>query len=136
MLRFRIGCFLPLAEFTGHYTARVGAAARPILRLVRHRLLAIPKAVEAMRLKLNLPADAQAPLKVLLGTLLPPDEGLTKRYEESVNLVTATNPVLGFVCGRRTWWGRFSTSCVPWRFRTVRKAWRCLERWKLTCSGN
>jgi hypothetical protein len=49
-----------------------------------------------MAVKLNLPADAHAPLKVVLGTLFPPDEGLAKRYEESVSLVSGMNPILGF----------------------------------------
>jgi hypothetical protein len=73
----------------------IGRALADLLEL-RHRLLAIPNAVEAMRSKLNLPADAQEPLRVVLGALLPPDEGLAKRYEESVNLVASTNFVLGF----------------------------------------
>jgi hypothetical protein len=58
--------------------------------------LAIPKVVEAMSSKLNVPADAQVPLKVFCGTLFPPGEGIAERYEESVSLVATTNPVLGF----------------------------------------
>ena len=41
-------------------------------------------------------ADAQAPLRVIFGALFPRDEGLTKRYEESVNLVAGTNPILAY----------------------------------------
>jgi hypothetical protein len=73
----------------------IGRALADLLE-VRHRLLAIPKVVEAMSAKLGMPADAQTPLKVVFGALFPSDEGLAKRYEESVSLVAATNPVLGF----------------------------------------
>ena len=73
----------------------IGRALTDLLE-VRHRLLAIPKAVELMAAKLNLPADAHAPLKLVLGALFPPDEGLAKRYEESVSLVSGMNPLLAF----------------------------------------
>ena len=73
----------------------IGRALTDLLE-VRHRLLAIPKAVELMAAKLKLPADAHAPLKMVLGALFPPDEGLAKRYEESVSLVSGMNPILGF----------------------------------------
>ena len=73
----------------------IGRALADLLE-VRHRLLGIPKVVEAMSSKLNMPADARAPLKVAFGALFPPDEGLAKRYEESVNLVAGTNPILAF----------------------------------------
>jgi hypothetical protein len=73
----------------------IGRALADLLE-VRHRLLGIPKVVEALRTKLSMPADAQAPLKVAVGALFPPDEGLAKRYEESVNLVAGTNPILAF----------------------------------------
>jgi hypothetical protein len=73
----------------------IGRALADLLE-VRHRLLGLPKAVEAMTSRLNMPAGVQAPLKVILGALFPPDEGLAKRYEESVNLVAGTNPILAF----------------------------------------
>jgi hypothetical protein len=73
----------------------IGRALADLLE-VRHRLLAIPKAVEAMSSKLGMPADAQAPLKVVLGALLPSNESLAKRYEESVNLVAGMNPILAY----------------------------------------
>jgi len=73
----------------------IGRALTDLLE-VRHRLLAIPKTVTLMAAKLNLPADAHAPLKMALGALFPQDEGLAKRYEESVSLVSGMNPILGF----------------------------------------
>jgi hypothetical protein len=73
----------------------LGRALADLLE-VRHRLLALPKALEAMTSKLGMPTDAKAPLTVILGALFPRDEGLTKRYEESVNLVAGTNPVLAY----------------------------------------
>jgi hypothetical protein len=73
----------------------IGRALTDLLE-VRHRLLAIPKAVELMTVKLNLPADANAPLKMALGALFPPDERLANRYDESVSLVSGLNPILGF----------------------------------------
>lgn len=73
----------------------IGRALADLLE-IRHRLLAIPKAVEAMSSKLNVPANAQAPLKVAFGALFPPDQGLTKRYEESVNVVAGSNPILAY----------------------------------------
>ena|ERR1035437_1642688 len=73
----------------------IGRALTDLLE-VRHRLLAIPKAVELMAEKLKLPSDAYAPIKVVLAALFPPDEGLAKRYEESVSLVAGMNPILAF----------------------------------------
>jgi len=73
----------------------IGRALADLLE-VRHRLLAIPKALEAMTSRLGMSADAQAPLRVIFGALFPRDEGLTKRYEESVNLVAGTNPILAY----------------------------------------
>jgi len=73
----------------------IGRALADLLE-IRHRLLAIPKAVEAMSSKLGLPTGAQAPMKVVFGALFPPDQGLTKRYEESVNLVAGANPILAY----------------------------------------
>jgi hypothetical protein len=73
----------------------IGRALTDLLE-VRHRLLAIPRAVELMAAKLKLPADAHAPLKMALGALFPSNEGLAKRYEESVSLVSGMNPILGF----------------------------------------
>jgi hypothetical protein len=35
-------------------------------------------------------------LKVVLGALLPSNESLAKRYEESVNLVAGLNPILAY----------------------------------------
>lgn len=49
-----------------------------------------------MAAKLNLPPHAHAPMKIALAALFPPDEGLAKRYEESVSLVAGTNRLLGF----------------------------------------
>ena len=65
---------------------------------IRHRLLAIPKTVETMAEKLSLPpGDAVAmTMKVVLSRFLPPHEELAKRYQESVSLVAASNPILGF----------------------------------------
>jgi hypothetical protein len=73
----------------------IGRALTDLME-VRHRLLAIPKAVEMMAEKLKVPADAHPPLRAVLGALFPPDEGLAKRFEESVSLVSGMNPILGF----------------------------------------
>jgi hypothetical protein len=73
----------------------IGRALADLLE-IRHRLLAIPKAVEAMSAKLGMPTGAQAPMKVAFGVLFPSDQGLTKRYEEAVNLVAGTNPILAY----------------------------------------
>lgn len=73
----------------------IGRALADLLE-VRHRLLAIPEALGAMTSKLGMPSDVRTPLKVIFGALFPPDEGLTKRYEESVNLVAGTNPILAY----------------------------------------
>ena len=73
----------------------IGRALTDLME-VRHRFLMVPKAVEAITRVLKLPADARAPLKIVLGTLFPPDQGLGKRYEESVSLVGEMNPILPF----------------------------------------
>jgi hypothetical protein len=49
-----------------------------------------------MAAKLKLPVDAHASLRAALEALFPPDEGLAKRYEESVSLVSGMNPLLAF----------------------------------------
>jgi hypothetical protein len=64
----------------------VGRALANLLE-IRHRLRVVPKAVQAMTTGLRLPSNAQVPLKVVLGALFPADEGLTKRYQDSVSLV-------------------------------------------------
>ena len=73
----------------------IGRALTDLME-IRHRFLAIPKTVELMAAKLNLPAHTHIPLTVALGSLFPQDEGLAKRYAESVSLVSGMNPILGF----------------------------------------
>jgi hypothetical protein len=63
---------------------------------IRHSLLAVSKAVEFLSSHLSMPRELQTPMKVVLTQLLPAESDLPKRYAESVTLVAASNPLLGF----------------------------------------
>lgn len=63
---------------------------------IRHRFLAIPKAVEFLSQHFPIPPDGQMAMKVALARLFPPDVDLAKRYGEAVSLVAGCNPILGF----------------------------------------
>jgi hypothetical protein len=74
------------------------AIARALADLlqIRHSLLVFSKAVESLLSHLSVPPEFQTGIKVVLMRLLPADGDLAKRYAESVSLVAACNPILGF----------------------------------------
>ena len=74
------------------------ALARAVADLleIRHRLLALPKVTEFLSQHFGLPQEGHTLIKVVMSQLMPPDADLSKRYAESVTLVSATNPILGF----------------------------------------
>lgn len=74
------------------------AVARALADLlqIRHSLLVLSKAIESLSSQFSIPPEFQTTLKVLLTRLLPEDGDIAKRYSESVSLVAACNPILGF----------------------------------------
>ncbi len=75
---------------------RAIAQALAALLEIRHRVMAIPKALELVSSKWALPAGAEAALKGIVSRLFPPDQGPIPRYSNAVALVAAQNPILGF----------------------------------------
>lgn len=75
---------------------RAVARALSALLEIRHRMLAIPQAAEYLIKNFPVPPEAHAPIKVVLAQFFPPDANLTKRYGEAIDLVAASNPILGF----------------------------------------
>jgi hypothetical protein len=90
-----------LNELSQRFSARRDdkkAIARALSNLleIRHELLAIPKVIEFISRDIQLPAEVHAPLKAFISQWIPSDASLRTRYEESINLVAAANPVLAF----------------------------------------
>lgn len=65
------------------------------LLLLRHRLLAVPKAVDELSKRFPIPEQGQTVLGHILSSWIP-IEALTKRFEDAVTLVSGIDPVLGF----------------------------------------
>jgi len=74
------------------------AIARAISDLleIRNRLLAFPRVAEILSQHFGLPPEGHTLIKVVFAQLFPADPDLPKRYSESVGLVAASNPILGF----------------------------------------
>jgi hypothetical protein len=54
------------------------------------------KTVDALSQRFGIPAEAKPVIKTVFERFFPPDADLGKRYNESVALVAAVDPVLGF----------------------------------------
>lgn len=73
----------------------IGKALADLLD-IRHRLLGMAKAVDALSHRFGIPVEAKPMIRTVFEQFFPPDADLGKRYNESVGLVSASNPVLGF----------------------------------------
>jgi len=73
----------------------IGKALADLLD-IRHRLLGMAKAVDALSQKFGIPAEAKPMIRTVFEQFFPADTDLGKRYNDSVGLVSASNPVLGF----------------------------------------
>ncbi len=74
------------------------AIARVLSELleIRLRVLSIPKIAELISEHFAVPPESQTAIKIAITRLLPADVDLGKRYGEAVNLVSASNPILGY----------------------------------------
>lgn len=73
----------------------IGKALADLLD-IRHRLIGMTKAVDALSHRFGIPAEAKPFMRTVFEQFFPPDADLGKRYNESVALVAAVDPVLGF----------------------------------------
>ncbi len=72
----------------------IGKALADLLE-IRHRVVAIPHAMKEITNRLGFPPEFQAVIGVFLSKIAP-IEAISKRYDDSVNLIAAADPLLAF----------------------------------------
>lgn len=73
----------------------IGRALADLME-IRHNLLGVKKISEELIRRFNIPPQDQIVFRNLLDSILPNLESLHKRYEENVNTIASTEPLLGF----------------------------------------
>ena len=63
---------------------------------VRHRTFALKAYMDEVTKKFNIPQQVQPIILALLRAILPLTDSLAKRYNESIDAVASTDPLLGF----------------------------------------
>jgi len=73
----------------------IGKALADLLD-IRHRLLSMSRVVDMLSQRFGMPTEAKPYIRAAFEQFFPADAELAKRYSESVALVAATDPVLGY----------------------------------------